>query len=81
MKQSFNYPDNISRRSFLNKSVNGIKLIALGSFTVALINACSNNSNPASPNGNSNAKITVDYNRILQPDAAKYRRYFSFIRE
>ena len=49
----------ITRREFVTTSVTGLKTIALGTFTVALINACSSeNSNPVSSTGS--GSITVD---------------------
>lgn len=51
-----------SRREFIFDNIKKIGLIAVGTYTVSLINAC-NNSNPVSPSGNSNATVTVDINQ------------------
>jgi cytochrome b6-f complex iron-sulfur subunit len=59
---SISSDDKCSRRNFLGKTLNGAKNIALGTFTVALINACSSDdgdSNPASPS-NEDTNLTVD---------------------
>ncbi|MCZ7602570.1 MAG: Rieske 2Fe-2S domain-containing protein [Melioribacteraceae bacterium] len=50
----------ISRRDFINKSAKTIGGIAVGSFVVTFINACSgDDSSPTSPNGNGNGGGTV----------------------
>ncbi len=54
--------DKCSRREFLDKTLKGAKGIALGTFTVALINACSSDdgdSNPTGPTGGG-SELTVD---------------------
>lgn len=52
-----------SRREFINKSVKTIGGIAVGSFVVSFINACSSNDSPTSPTGDPNAQITVDISK------------------
>lgn len=52
-----------SRREFIFGNIKKLGLIAAGTYTISLINAC-NNSNPVSPTGNSNATITVDMSQI-----------------
>lgn len=61
-----------SRREFINKSVKTIGGIAVGSFVVSFINACSSDdSSPTGPNGNGDGnggggtQLTVD---ITQPE-------------
>jgi len=59
---SISSSDNCSRREFLNRTISGAKSIALGSFTIALINACSSDdgdSNPTGP-GLESSELTVD---------------------
>lgn len=50
-----------SRRDFVAKTIKGIGTIAVGTFAVSVINACSNNSNPVgSFSGPPGSSITVD---------------------
>ncbi|KUG27013.1 hypothetical protein ASZ90_003143 [hydrocarbon metagenome] len=59
---------NVSRRDFINKSAKTIGGIAVGSFVVSFINACSSDdSSPTSPtngggNGNDPVELKVDIN-------------------
>lgn len=55
-----------TRREFIKGLTAGIGYIAVGSFTLSAINSCSNDNNPASPEGgtgNPNAKITIDISK------------------
>jgi cytochrome b6-f complex iron-sulfur subunit len=50
-----------SRRDFVKDIVKGVGYVAIGSFVVTYFNACSDDSNPTSPNdNNSDIQITID---------------------
>ncbi len=49
-----------SRRDFVAKTIKSIGSVAVGSFAVSVINACSDDSNPAGSSGPSGSSITVD---------------------
>ena len=59
-----------SRRDFIITNAKKFGVIALGTYTISLINSCSDDSNPTSPSGNNNAVITIDItqtaNKALQ---------------
>lgn len=60
---------NYSRRDFIITNVKKLGVIALGTYTISIINSCSDDSNPTSPNGK-NVVITIDItqtaNKALQ---------------
>jgi len=53
-----------SRRDFIFNNVKMLGAVALGSYTIGLINACSNDSNPTSPSSNNNVEISIDISQI-----------------
>jgi cytochrome b6-f complex iron-sulfur subunit len=59
-----------SRREFIVNNIKKLSLVAIGTYTLTLLDACSNSSNPTSPTGNNNATVTVDItqagNTVLQ---------------
>jgi cytochrome b6-f complex iron-sulfur subunit len=49
-----------SRRDFVAKTLKGIGTVAVGSFAVSVLNACSDDSSPAGPSSPSGSSIEVD---------------------
>jgi cytochrome b6-f complex iron-sulfur subunit len=55
-----------SRRDFMKDIIKGAGHIAIGSFVVSYLNACSDDSNPTSPSGsenNADIQITIDLSK------------------
>ena len=50
----------LDRREFLDRTLKGIGAVALGSYTITFLQACSDSGNPAGPEGGGSATITVD---------------------
>jgi len=56
-----------NRRDFIKDIAKGAGKIAFGTFAISYLASCSDDSNPASPNNNSDAEITID---ISEPENA-----------
>lgn len=49
-----------TRRDFILNNIKKIGIVSLGVYTISYLNSCSSDSNPAAPQGNSNAVVTLD---------------------
>ena len=53
----------LDRREFLSRTLKGVGVVALGSYTITFLQACSDSSNPMDSGSGGDAMITVDLSK------------------